>query len=715
MKKVRFFFAVTVCLCVGLCGHVQAEEVQKEEIERSKSEQQEILSTTSLEAAFYSVAEELNQSNAASDDLVIVLDPGHDSTHGGTSRNNLREDILNLKIARYCLQKLEEYDVTVYMTREDESCPYPGTSSGDDNTNRVHTAASLGADVYISMHLNSSPSSSASGVSVYYPNQNYNPGAGTLGEKLAQVIQDMLTNLGLRDLGIKIRNSEDHTTYPDGSLADYYNVIRTSKECGFPGIIIEHAFMSNTTDVNRYLSSEEGLKRLGEADADAIIQFFGLRERSSRGVFDAKYYYDSYPDLREAIGWNESALWRHVKTTGVYEGRIASPVFDITYYKERYSDLQNVFGNDIWKYVEHFSQNGMKEGRQGAAEFDVQSYRLQYADLRQAYGRKWELYYEHYIDCGKKEGRQGTGCTVLQNPLLIYKGQDYSAVYDFRYYTNVYPDIMQNFGDDDIGALEHFVTCGMKEGRRGNEAFDIDSYRRQYVDLRNAFGKDLASYYLHYLTCGKQEGRQGNNCSTLQGAVTVYDGVNYAGVFDFSYYKSTYKDIAEKYENDDIGALEHFITNGMKTGRQGSAEFDVNSYRNQYVDLRVVFGNDLPAYYLHYLNCGKQEGRQGTGCFELQNAITNLGTQDYSLVYNYDYYVSHNADVKGTFGNDDIAVLQHFIDCGMNEGRQASEYFNVQTYRERYADLNAAFGDDWKSYFVHYLKCGKNEGRSGTV
>ena len=51
----------------------------------------------------------------------------------------------------------------------------------------------------------------------------------------------------------------------------------------------------------------------------------------------------------------------------------------------------------------------------------------------------------------------------------------------------------------------------------------------------------------------------------------------------------------------------------------------------------------------------------------------------------------------------------------MNEGRQASEYFNVQTYRERYADLNAAFGDDWKSYFVHYLKCGKNEGRSGTV
>ena len=215
---------------------------------------------------------------------MVVIDPGHDSTHSGTvGIGGLHEEALNLKIAQYCKQKLEQYDVTVYMTREGESCPYIGTSAGNDNTNRVHTAASRGADLYLSIHLNSSTSSSASGATVYYPNMNYNPQVGSIGEKIAQVIQDMLIKLGLRDLGTQIRNSEDHTTYPDASLADYYNVIRTSKECGFPGIIVEHAFLSNASDVNRFLTSEAGLKRLGEADADAVISYFGLRERSLCG------------------------------------------------------------------------------------------------------------------------------------------------------------------------------------------------------------------------------------------------------------------------------------------------------------------------------------------------------------------------------------------------------------------------------------------------
>ena len=141
---------------------------------------------------------------------------------------------------------------------------------------------------------------------------------------MAQAILDALTRLGLKNLGTQIRNSEDHTTYSDGSLADYYGVIRRSKECGFPGIIIEHAFISNGSDASRYLRSEAGLKQLGEADADAIIAYFGLRERDSIGVFDAEYYYNRYPDLREKIGWNESALWQHFKNCGIYEGRVAS-------------------------------------------------------------------------------------------------------------------------------------------------------------------------------------------------------------------------------------------------------------------------------------------------------------------------------------------------------------------------------------------------------
>ena len=43
-----------------------------------------------------------------------------------------------------------------------------------------------------------------------------------------------------------IRNSEDNTQYPDGSLADYYGIIRRCKEAGIAGIIVEHAFMTQS-------------------------------------------------------------------------------------------------------------------------------------------------------------------------------------------------------------------------------------------------------------------------------------------------------------------------------------------------------------------------------------------------------------------------------------------------------------------------------------
>lgn len=38
---------------------------------------------------------------ADTNELVIMLDPGHDSKHGGAGDNGVREEELNLKIAQY--------------------------------------------------------------------------------------------------------------------------------------------------------------------------------------------------------------------------------------------------------------------------------------------------------------------------------------------------------------------------------------------------------------------------------------------------------------------------------------------------------------------------------------------------------------------------------------------------------------------------------------
>lgn len=214
---------------------------------------------------------------SANGQVVVVLDPGHDSKHLGAHQSGLKEEDLNLKIAQYCKTELEKYNgVKVYMTRSGSGCPYPGTSSTDDNRKRVEYAKSVGADVYVSIHLNSSSSGAANGAEVYYPNSHYISWIGTEGKDLAGKVSAKLAELGLYNRGITIRNSQDGTKYADGSLADYYAVIRRSKELGFPGIIVEHAFMTNASDVSKFLSSDAGLQKLGIADAEGIAKYFGL-------------------------------------------------------------------------------------------------------------------------------------------------------------------------------------------------------------------------------------------------------------------------------------------------------------------------------------------------------------------------------------------------------------------------------------------------------
>lgn len=213
--------------------------------------------------------------------IVVMLDPGHDSTHAGAQLNGLQEEAINLKIAQYCKEELEKYQgVVVYLSRStDGSCPYQGTTSGVCNENRVLNAASVGTDIFVSLHNNSASNTSANGAMVFYPNSNYNANAGQIGKDLAQIIENHLVALGLYNRGITIKDAQVDK-YPDGSTADYYGIIRNCKLQGIPAIIVEHAFMSNTSDVNNFLSTDEQLKRLGVADATAIAEYYGL----SKGI-----------------------------------------------------------------------------------------------------------------------------------------------------------------------------------------------------------------------------------------------------------------------------------------------------------------------------------------------------------------------------------------------------------------------------------------------
>ncbi len=256
---------------------------------------------------------------SADDNLVVVLDPGHDDTHAGAQANGLGEEDITLKIAKYCEEELENYaGVTVYMTRTGGACPYPGTTSTVCNKNRVSYAQSVGADVYVSIHLNSASNTSANGAEVFYPNSNYNASIGTEGANLATKISRQLAALGLNNRGIAIRNSGDNTLYPDGSLADYYGVIKNSKLAGFPAIIVEHAFMTNASDA-AFLSKEENLKKLGIADATGIAEYYGLSE-----AYDFTSGAIEFSNINHAAGTFRASIGGIAPAASVKEVRMAA-------------------------------------------------------------------------------------------------------------------------------------------------------------------------------------------------------------------------------------------------------------------------------------------------------------------------------------------------------------------------------------------------------
>ena len=83
-------------------------------------------------------------------------------------------------------------------------------------------------------------------------------------------------------------------------------------------------------------------------------------------VFDPDFYYNKYPDLQLAIGYNKQGLWEHFKNFGMNEARQGAAEFDPKYYRSHYADLDAVFHDDWFGYYTHYIMFGKNEGRKGA-------------------------------------------------------------------------------------------------------------------------------------------------------------------------------------------------------------------------------------------------------------------------------------------------------------------------------------------------------------
>lgn len=139
--------------------------------------------------------------------------------------------------------------------------------------------------------------------------------------------------------------------------------------------------------------------------------------------------------------------------------------------------------------------------------------------------------------------------------------------------------------------------------------------------------------------------------TALAGAALKVSAVSMKDIFDAKYYASKYSDLKEAFGDDEEKLYQHFITYGLKEGRNMSPILDVVAYREAYGDLDEAFGDDWDKYVEHFLAYGANEDR------------------DQGVMFNPVQYADAYSDVKEAYGDDLVSIMRHYITCGINEMR----------------------------------------------
>jgi N-acetylmuramoyl-L-alanine amidase len=184
---------------------------------------------------------------------IVVLDAGHGgkdpgATSKGTYEKNLNYDILYKYASSYFNASTSK--IKVYYTRVDDTFV--------ELADRAAFASKVGADLFISLHMNSGVST-AKGTEVYYSTANNTKTSSGLSSSLAaaRFVSGLCNTLGSNNRGVKTAN---------------YTVIYKNT---VPSILIELGFISNSTDYSN-LTNVTYQKKAAKAIYDLTNQLFTL-------------------------------------------------------------------------------------------------------------------------------------------------------------------------------------------------------------------------------------------------------------------------------------------------------------------------------------------------------------------------------------------------------------------------------------------------------
>ena len=100
---------------------------------------------------------------------------------------------------------------------------------------------------------------------------------------------------------------------------------------------------------------------------------------------------------------------------------------------------------------------------------------------------------------------------------------------------------------------------------------------------------------------------------------------------------------------------------------EAASKFDTIYYALTYPDVLAVFGTDQQMLLNHYLEHGINEGRLPYEGAEAGVAVS--GIADPSETFDPEYYATAYTDVAAVFGTNRQALLNHYLEYGIYEGR----------------------------------------------
>ncbi len=194
--------------------------------------------------------------SSAGKSKLVVIDPGHGGRFSGAvvnepgSGTQITEKSITLDIARQLRAELEWRGWRVQMTRDEDIALAEEINA--DLQARTALANEAGADVFVSIHCNSSDNPESEGIETYHSPQSEQ--GGRLAQSIQQALMQALPEH--HDRGVKAKD---------------FVVLKLT---AMPAVLIETEFMSNPRQLNFLLDpAEQG--RLARAVAQGIISFYG--------------------------------------------------------------------------------------------------------------------------------------------------------------------------------------------------------------------------------------------------------------------------------------------------------------------------------------------------------------------------------------------------------------------------------------------------------